>query len=112
MSEWELQRIQVLSEVTNRVRTVASASVVLALSTRQVHRLLKAYRSGGAGSLAPKGRGRPSDNRIREEGRKRAVELVRAHSPDSGPTLAAEMLTEHHELKVSRETLRGWMAEA
>ena len=42
MSERDLQRIQVLSEVMTRVRTPASAAVVLALSTRQVHRLLKA----------------------------------------------------------------------
>ena len=112
MSERELQRIQMLSEVMNRVRTVASASVVLALSTRQVHRLLKAYRLGGAGSLAHKARGRPSNNRIREDVRNRVVQLVRAHCPDFGPTLAAEILAERHELKVSRETLRGWMTEA
>src|SRR3954462_12738902 len=112
MSGRELQRIQVLSEVTNRVRTVASASVVLALSTRQVHRLLRAYRSSGAGSLAHKARGRPSNNRIRDDVRHQAVELVRVHYPDFGPTLAAEMLAEHHELKISRETLRGWLAEA
>jgi hypothetical protein len=112
LSERDLQRLQVLSEVVNRVRTVASASVVLALSTRQVHRLLKAYRLGGAGSLAHKARGRPSNNRIRDDVRDRAVQLVRAHYPDFGPTLAAEMLAECHQLKVSRETLRGWMAEA
>ena len=112
LSERELQRIQVLSEVMSRARTVASASVVLALSARQVHRLLKVYRSGGAGSLAHKGRGRPSNNRIQEDVRHRAMALVRTHYPDFGPTLAAEMLAQRHELKVSRETLRGWMTEA
>ena len=49
MSERDLQRVEVLAEVTNRRRTVASAAAVLALSARQVHRLLKAYRLGGAG---------------------------------------------------------------
>ena len=39
-------------------------------------------------------------------------QLVRAHYPDFGPTLAAEMLALRHELQVSRETLRGWMTEA
>jgi hypothetical protein len=112
MSERELQRIQVLSEVRNRVRTVASASVVLALSTRQVQRLLRAYRSGGAGNLAHKARGRPSNNRIPEGVRNQAMALVRVHYPDFGPTLAAEMLAMQHQLKVSRETLRGWMTEA
>lgn len=112
MSVRELQRVRVLAEVVSRVRTVASASVVLALSTRQVHRLLQAYRLGGAGAIAHKARGRPSNNRIAGATRERAVQLVREHYPDFGPTLAAEMLAGRHDLKVSRETLRGWMSEA
>ena len=112
MSERDLQRVQVLSEVTNRRRTVASAAVVLALSTRQVHRLLKAYRLGGGRAIAHKARGRPSNNKIADEVRDQAVQLVRSAYADFGPTLAAEMLAERHRLKVSRETLRGWMIEA
>jgi hypothetical protein len=50
LSERELQRIQVLGEVVSRKRTVASASVVLALSTRQVRRLLRGFLSIGAGT--------------------------------------------------------------
>ena len=112
MSERDLQRIQVLSEVTNHRRTVASAAVVLALSTRQVHRLLNAYRLGGGGAIAHKARGRPSNNRLADEVRDQAVQLVRSTYADFGPTLAAEMLAEKHGLKVSRETLRTWMIEA
>jgi hypothetical protein len=112
VSERELQRIQVLGEVVSRKRTVASASVVLALSTRQVRRLLKVFRSAGGGSLAHRGRGRPSNNKIASASRERALELVRASYVDFGPTLAAEMLAEQHGLKVSRETLRGWMIDA
>ena len=40
-----------------------------------------------------------------------AVSLVWEHFADFGPTLAAEKLEEYHGLKVSRETLRKWMAE-
>jgi hypothetical protein len=112
LSERELQRIQVLGEVASRKRTVASASVVLALSTRQVRRLLRGFRSAGAASLAHRGRGRPSNNKIAAEIRDRALGLVRASYADFGPMLAAEMLAEHHGLKVSRETLRGWMIDA
>jgi hypothetical protein len=112
MSERDLQRIQVLSEVTNRGRTVASAAVVLALSTRQVHRLLKAYRLGGGGAIAHKARGRPSNNKIADGVRDSAIDLIRRAYADFGPTLAAEMLAERHGLEVSRETLRGWMIEA
>jgi hypothetical protein len=112
MSERDLQRIQVLSEVTNRRRTVASAAVVLALSTRQVRRLLKAYRLGGGGAIAHKARGRPSNNKIADGVRDYAIDLVRRTYADFGPTLAAEKLFELHGLKISRETLRGWMIEA
>ena len=111
MSERDLQRVQVLGEVTNRRRTIASAAAVLALSTRQVHRLLKAHRLGGAGAIAHKARGRPSNNRLADELRDQAVQLVRSAYADFGPTLAAEMLAQKHGLKVSRETLRGWMIE-
>jgi transposase len=112
MSERDLQRVQVLSQVTNGRRTITSAAMVLALSTRQVHRLLEAYRLGGAGAIAHKARGRPSNNRLADERRDQAVQLVRSAYADFGPTLAAEMLAERHGLKVSRETLRGWMIEA
>jgi hypothetical protein len=112
MSERDLQRVQVLSQVTNGRRTIASAAMVLAISTRQAHRLLKAYRLGGAGAIAHKARGRPSNNRLADELRDRAVQLVRSAYADFGPTLAAEMLAQKHGLKVSRETLRGWMIEA
>lgn len=57
-------------------------------------------------------RGRPSNNRIKDGVRERALELVRSAYADFGPTLAAEKLAETHDLKVSRETLRGWMIEA
>jgi transposase len=112
MSERDLQRVEVLAEVTRRRRTVASAVAVLALSARQVHRLLLAYREGGGGAIAHQARGRPSNNRIRDDVRDQALELVRASYADFGPTLAAEMLAEKHGLRVSRETLRGWMMDA
>jgi hypothetical protein len=37
--------------------------------------------------------------------------LAREWYADFGPMLAAEKLAEDHSLKVSRETLRKWMAE-
>lgn len=37
--------------------------------------------------------------------------MIKENYADFGPTLAAEMLAEHHGLKVSRETVRNWMVE-
>jgi hypothetical protein len=44
--------------------------------------------------------------------RDHAIALVREFYADFGPTLAAEKLGERHDLRVSRETLRGWMRRA
>jgi transposase len=112
MSERDLQRVEVLTEVLGGRRTAASAASVLELSERQVWRLLRRYRTGGARALAHQARGRASNNRLGAGLRERALELVRAHYRDFGPTLAAEMLAEKHGLAVSRETLRHWMVEA
>ena len=112
MSERDLQRIEVLAEVIAGRRTVVAAAAVLALSVRQVHRLLLAYRRGGGAAIIHQARGRPSNNRIPDEVRTDATALVRGAYADFGPTLAAEMLAEKHTLTVSRETLRGWMLEA
>ncbi|WP_409017950.1 ISNCY family transposase [Azospirillum sp. BE72] len=112
MSERDLQRVEVLGEVLSGRRGVGSAASVLGLSERQVWRLLARYKAGGGGALVHRGRGRPSNRRLGDEVRERALELVRSRYGDFGPTLAAEMLREKHGLTVSRETLRQWMAAA
>src|SRR5918998_4457822 len=112
MSERDLRRVEVLGEVTSGWRTAASAATALGLSPRQVYRLLRRYRDRGASGLAHKARGRPSNNRLRDEVRDRALALVRSTYADFGPTLAAETLAQRHGLRVSRETLRKWMIDA
>jgi len=111
MSERELNRVEVLSQVSQGRMTATAAANVLGLSRRQVQRLLKRFETEGAGSVRHKARGRPSNRRIDPGLREFAVTLVREQFADFGPTLAAEMLAERHGLKVSRETLRKWMAE-
>ena len=111
MSERELRRIEVLSRVVEGRLSVAHAAEVLGLRPRQVQRLLRTFREDGAPALRHKARGRPSNNRLRDGVRDLALALVRESYADFGPTLAAEKLAERHGLKVSRETLRKWMAE-
>src|ERR1700710_71016 len=109
MSERDLRRIEVLSQVRMGRRTVAAAAAALAVSERQAYRMLAKYQLDGGSGLIHKARGRVS-NRSRNEGiRKYAVELVRTRYADFGPTLAAEVLLDKHQLQVGRETLRRWM---
>ncbi|WP_051677575.1 ISNCY family transposase [Bradyrhizobium sp. URHD0069] len=112
MSKRELNRIDVLARLDGGRLTTSAAADLMRLTTRQTHRLLKRYRDGGAPAIANRRRGRPSNNRLPDVVRDHAVALVREHYADFGPTLAAEKLAERHDLRVSRETLRGWMRRA
>lgn len=112
MSERDLQRIEVLSKVIAGRMALVSAAHVLDLSERQVRRLLERIRTGGAASIRHKAIGRPSNNRISDGIRDYAVTLVRERYADFGPTLATEKLAERDGLRVSRETVRRWMADA
>jgi len=87
MSERDLQRIEVLSKVVDGRMTLVSAARVLALSERQVRRLLERIRTKGAASIRHKAIGRPSNNRISDGVRNYAVTLVREQYADFGPTL-------------------------
>ena len=51
MSARELQRIEVLTEVLAGRRDVVSGAAVLAVSVRQMHRLLARYEAEGGGGL-------------------------------------------------------------
>ena len=88
MSERDVQRIEVLSEVAAGHRTIAAAAAVLGVTPRHVHRLLSRVQTGGAAALAHKARGRPSNNRIAGGIRDYALALVRDKYADFGPTLA------------------------
>jgi transposase len=112
LSQKELHRLEAVQKVRGHRLTVTQAAELLHLSRSQVHRLLQAYDRDGAGGLASKKRGRPSNRRHSEAFRNAALDLVRAHYVDFGPTLACEKLLERHQLAVSKETLRKWMTEA
>jgi transposase len=112
MSKRDLQRIEVLTEVLSGRRTTESAAALLDVSMRQTQRLLARYRDGGGAALIHKARGRAPTNQFNLGVRDYAVELVRQNYRDFGPTLAAEILLERHDLQVSRATLRKWMTEA
>jgi transposase-like protein len=112
MSERDVQRIRVLSEVLAGRRTTTSAAALLDIIPRQARRLRNRLRGGGGGAISHRLRGRPSNRRIAPELRDHAVALVRERYPDFGPALAVEKLAELHGLNVSAETLRKWMIEA
>ncbi len=111
MSERELNRIEVLAQVDDGRLSVQNGANMLDITKRQMFRLLKRYRTEGAPAIRHKARGKTPNNKIHKAKRDYAVALVKENYADFGPTLAAEMLAEHHGFKVSRETLRKWMTD-
>ncbi len=75
--------------------------------------MLRSLKERGDKAVIHAGRGRPSNRKIAEQTRERAIEILSRNVYQGfGPTLAAEYLAKKHAVKVGRETLRGWMREA
>jgi hypothetical protein len=109
MSDKELDRMQVLRDLSTKQITVSEAAGLMRLTRRQVFRLAKRYRQDGPAGLVSRRRGRPSNRSHPAAVRTEALALIKANYADFGPTLAAEKLAACHDLRLGVETLRQWM---
>jgi transposase len=109
MSQRELSRLEVIQRVSRKPLKQRQAAELLSLSTRQIKRLCKAYKSEGACALRSKRRGQPSNNRLPQETTIKAVELLQTHYYDFDPTLAREKLRDVHGLTLGPESVRQLM---
>jgi transposase len=109
MSEKELTRLDIMKRLEGKSMHQAEAAQQLGISVRQVKRIWRAYREGGAEELISRRRGMPSNNRLSQEVKQQALDLLDSRYPDFGPTLAHEKLSEVHQLKLSVETVRKLM---
>ena len=112
MSLSDLRRLKVVQEAIDHYVTQRSASAMLGLSERQVRRLVKRVRQEQDRGIKHRGRGRPSNNRMPEKLKEKALGLYRKKYQGFGPTLASEKLLEMDGIKLSDETLRKWLLEA
>ncbi len=110
MNQKQRDWLQWLHQAKRKQITQATAAQRMGVSERWVRKLLRRMKREKDHVVVHGLRGRPSNRRLPEESRARALEIIRREYADFGPTLAAEYLAESHELKVSKETLRGWMA--
>src|SRR5690242_7052782 len=109
MSTKELSRLEVMQRLARKEMSQSEAGTILDLSTRQIKRVLKAYRQKGAAGLVSKHRGRKGNNRLAEEVKKRALDLLKTKYKGFGPTLAHEKLVEKDKLQISDESVRQLM---
>lgn len=109
MSKRELAQVSVFAQLKQYAIPQQDAAKKLRLSIRQVRRKLRAYQAQGPRSLVHQLRGRPSNQRIDQQKKDGALQLIRTRYPDFGPTFAAEKLAENHHLAIHHETLRRAM---
>jgi transposase len=111
MSAKELSRLEVMHRLSEKRMSQKEAGRILNVSVRQVKRLLKAYRQQGAAGLVSKHRGRRSNNRLPEEVKQKALNLLKTKYQGFGPRLAHEKLVAKDNLKLSDESVRKLMIE-
>ncbi len=109
LTKKELGRVQVLEQLNAKTIQQRQAAQQLNLSVRHVKRLLRAFRRQGAKAVVSKKRGRRSHHQLPRAVKSQAVQLLRRHYADFGPTLAHEKLTEGHHLELGLETVRQLM---
>ena len=109
MSVKEVDRLEIIQKAEGKLLSQREAAEQLKISSRQVRRVQRAYRSEGASGILSKRRGRQSNNRLDDLERSEAIRLINLHYPDFKPTLAHEKLTEKHGFKISLESIRQLM---
>jgi hypothetical protein len=108
----ELERAKVIEACANGEIKAGVAALRLQISTRHLRRLQQQFAESGVSGMISGRRGKPSNNQLAPGLAQNALQIVRGHYADFGPTLACEMLLERHRIGLSKETLRRLMIEA
>ena len=113
MSQEERDWLEWLKRAREGVVTQCYAGERMGVTDRWVSKLLVKMKEEGDGIVVHGLRGRASNRRIAETIRKQAMRILQQPDwHDFGPTFASEQLAKRHEIAVSKETLRRWMAAA
>lgn len=111
MTAKEVKRLETIPKVDEKRLIHREAAQILGCTTRNIRYLLKRYRTEGPAGLLSKRRGKASNRAFSASFKGEVVDIVANKYNDFGPTLAAEMLEERDNIKVSDETIRKWMIE-
>jgi len=108
----ELKRLHIVQKVIEGLLKQTEAAELLSLSIRQTGRVVIRVKGEGAQGVVHRSRGRESNRKIPQEIKDRVMVLYRQSYEGFGPTLAQEKLFERDGIRISDETLRGWLIEA
>ena len=107
----DMKRYDLLTQVLKGTVSLAAATPALGVSYRHAKRL-KCKAAAGLAALAHGNRGRPAANRLDDDLRQRVLTLSQERYGDFNDTHFNEMLQQHEEIPVSRETVRRWRRAA
>ncbi len=111
MSKREIERYGIIKQLRAGKINGTVAAKMMTLSIRQTKRLKRREAKYGAKGLVHASRGKTSHNKIRKKEREKIVSIVKKNYPDFTPTLAAEKLSENHEINHNRKTIEAIMIE-
>jgi hypothetical protein len=110
MSQAERDWLDWLKRVRDGHMTQRFAAEKMGITDRWVRSLLAEMKEKGDAVVIHGLRGHPSNRRIDEDVRARAMKIVKTPDwHDFGPTFASEQLAKRHQIRVSKETVRKWM---
>jgi transposase-like protein len=113
MNQAERDRLDALKRAKKKLSTQKQAAEEIGVTERQVRRLLRKLRRKGDRTVIHELRGRASNRKLPADTEQRAITVL--SDPvyrGFGPTLATEYLRKRHQITVSKETVRQWMAKA
>ena len=86
MSVKEIEKLKVITDVTEKRISQKIASKRLNLSSRQIRRLIKRFKTQGAKGLTNKHRNTVSNRKLPDDLRLKVLELYKQNYPDFRPT--------------------------
>ncbi len=112
MTQRDRDRLVALKKAKKGLITQRQAAEEIGQSERHVRRLLNRLKGKGDGALMHALRGQPSNRKLDEKIKQKALEILRGEDYRGfGPTLAAEYLASKHGIHAGRETVRNWMVD-
>ena len=109
MSKTELDRYEIIKRLIRKEINGPKAAALLNLTSRHLRRLKAKVKKFGAKALIHGNRDQPSNRQMPAQERRRIITTLHNDYADFGPTLAAEKLSERHNIRRNPETIRQIM---
>lgn len=109
MSIKEIERTEIMIQVGQKSLTQTQAADILAITTRQVRRLMRKFEEYGPTGLVSRKRGAPGNHQLPAGAKRLVLAIIQEEYPDFGPTLAHEKIIERHKIKISLWSVRQIM---